>query len=50
LDEKKELIHPFSKKERGRRKEIKRNIHPLQKERKVGGEKKTCSCMPKGRK
>jgi hypothetical protein len=39
LEEKKELIHPFSKRERGRRKEIKRNIHLLQKERKVGGEK-----------
>jgi hypothetical protein len=40
LEEKKELIHPFSKRERGRRKEIKRNIHLLQKERKVGGKKK----------
>jgi hypothetical protein len=44
LEEKKELIHPFSKRERGPRKEKKKHS-PITKEK-----EKTCSCIPKERK
>ncbi len=39
LEEKKELIHPFSKRERGRRKEIKRNMFMHSKGEEGGSEK-----------